>query len=155
MNQEDFLNIIDKAPLVSIDIILTDEADRVLLGYRNNRPAKGYWFVPGGRVRKNETLELAMSRISQAELGFEISIADSKLIGAYDHLYDDNFHNAPDINTHYVALGHKVKLPKGQSVTFDSQHEQVKWWTISDLLSSDIVHKNTKAYFDPATLCKS
>lgn len=148
MNQDEFLNVIDKAPLVSIDIILKDEAGKVLLGYRNNRPAQGFWFVPGGRIRKNETLEQAMLRISLAELGFEISIADSKSIGAYDHIYDDNFIGASGINTHYVALGHEVNLPKDQSITIDAQHAQVKWWGVNDLLSSEIVHQNTKAYFN-------
>lgn len=147
MNPDVFLNVIDKAPLVSIDIILKNEAGKVLLGYRNNRPAQGFWFVPGGRVRKNETLEQAMSRISLAELGFEISISDTKLIGAYNHIYDDNFKGAPGINTHYVALGHAVNLPKDQAIIFDSQHEQIKWWAISELLDCDAVHHNTKAYF--------
>lgn len=147
MNQDEFLNVIDKAPLVSIDIILKDETGRVLLGYRNNRPAQGFWFVPGGRIRKNETLEQAMSRISLTELGFEISIADTQLIGAFDHIYDDNFKGTSGVTTHYVALGHEFNLPKDQSITFDSQHEQIKWWSINDLLSSKIVQKNTKAYF--------
>lgn len=147
MNQEKFLSVIDSTPLVSIDIVLKNEKDQVLLGYRNNRPAQGYWFVPGGRIRKNETLQQAMSRISSVELGFEISLSESKLLGAYDHIYEDNFQGVESINTHYVALGHEVALPKGQSVTFDSQHEKVKWWSIQDLMASDKVHENTKAYF--------
>ena len=147
MNQDEFLNVIDKAPLVSIDILLKDADGKVLLGYRNNRPAQGFWFVPGGRIRKNETLEQAMLRISLAELGFEISIANTHLIGAFDHIYDDNFKGASGVNTHYVALGHEFNLPADQSITIDSQHEQVKWWSIKDLLNSDAVHNNTKAYF--------
>jgi hypothetical protein len=41
------------APLVSIDLIIRDNADRVLLGLRNNEPAKGYFFVPGGIILKD------------------------------------------------------------------------------------------------------
>lgn len=147
MDQGKFLSVIDSTPLVSIDILLIDESDRVLLGYRNNRPARDYWFVPGGRIRKNETLEQAMSRISLAELGFEITLVEARLIGAYDHIYEDNFQGVSGVNTHYVALGYEVLIPNGQSVDFDSQHSEVKWWSKADLLQSDSVHKNTKAYF--------
>ncbi|MDC0535817.1 GDP-mannose mannosyl hydrolase [Francisellaceae bacterium] len=147
MNQQKFLQVLDSTPLISIDIILKDASDKVLLGYRNNRPAQGYWFVPGGRIRKNETLEKAMSRISKVELGFEIALDESRLLGAYDHIYEDNFQGVQGVNTHYVALGHEVILPEGQILTFDSQHSEIKWWSIEDLLASEIVHENTKAYF--------
>jgi colanic acid biosynthesis protein WcaH len=36
---------------VSIDLIVRDADGRVLLGLRNNRPARDWWFVPGGIVR--------------------------------------------------------------------------------------------------------
>lgn len=88
---DEFLNIIDKTPLVSIDLIIENPEGKILLGKRNNRPAQDYWFVPGGRIRKNETLSQAIHRISKTELGFEISLDDVELIGAYDHIYDDNF----------------------------------------------------------------
>ena len=40
-------------PVVSVDLlVLTD--DGVVLAKRTNEPAKGEWFVPGGRVRKGD-----------------------------------------------------------------------------------------------------
>ena len=36
------LDIIDKTPLVSIDLIIKDSNNRALLGYRNNHPARGF-----------------------------------------------------------------------------------------------------------------
>ena len=63
------LRIIEFVPLVSIDLILKDRQGQVLLGKRANRPARGYWFVPGGRIRKNEKIADAISRISRSELG--------------------------------------------------------------------------------------
>ena len=147
MNSENFIEIISRTPLVSIDIILRCALGNVLLGRRVNRPAKGYWFVPGGSIRKNETLDEAMTRISTDELGFGIAIVNSKLLGAYDHIYDDNFLGKAGINTHYVALGHEVRLPNGQSIDYNSQHSEIKWWSVRELMESDEVHENTKAYF--------
>ncbi len=147
MQSEIFLEIIDNAPLVSIDIILKNTSGKVLLGRRVNRPAQDYWFVPGGRIRKNETLRETMARISTTELGFGVDIADASLLGAYDHIYKDNFQGKDGINTHYVALGHEVLLSADQSIGFDAQHSEMKWWSVAELMASDEVHENTKAYF--------
>ncbi|EIB9633284.1 GDP-mannose mannosyl hydrolase, partial [Escherichia coli] len=43
-----FKNIIRNTPLISIDLIIQNEKDEYLVGKRNNRPARGFWFVPGG-----------------------------------------------------------------------------------------------------------
>ena len=147
LEKDVFLDIIDKTPLVSIDLIIKDSNNKALLGYRNNHPARGFWFVPGGRIRKNETLSQAMKRIALNEIGLEISITGATLLGAYDHIYDDNFDAKPGIKTHYVALGYEIKLPCKQTIKMDTQHSEIQWWSIEDLLKSEAVHRNTKAYF--------
>ena len=57
-----FSSIIEHAPLISMDLVVRDMAGNVLLGKRLNRPAQGYWFVPGGRIRKGEHFDAAFSR---------------------------------------------------------------------------------------------
>ncbi|WP_286745065.1 NUDIX domain-containing protein, partial [Aquabacterium sp. UBA2148] len=54
-----FAQACEALPLVSIDLVLTDESNRLLLGLRRNAPARGWWFTPGGRIRKNEPLAAA------------------------------------------------------------------------------------------------
>jgi len=107
-----FLKIIDSTPLVSIDLILGNQQGKTLLGKRTNRPAQGYWFVPGGCIRKNEKLADAIKRISLAELGTEITLGEAQLLGAYDHIYDDNFADVDGINTHYVVLAYLQDQPE-------------------------------------------
>lgn len=148
METNKFLEVIDLTPLVSIDLILQRSDHKYLLGKRSNKPAQGYWFVPGGRIRKNETLDAAMRRISKTELGFEINITEALLLGAYDHIYDDNFTAASDINTHYVALGYKVKVASDICVHLDAQHTSLQWLSEDELLSAELVHNNTKKYFE-------
>ena len=144
---KDFLHIIAATPLVSIDIIVRNGEGKVLLGKRVNRPAKGCWFVPGGRIRKNEKLEDAMRRIASAELGITITLDRVRLMGAYEHIYEDNFFGEEGISTHYVVLGYEYFLEEGIQITLDDQHSAAKWWRIEDLLLSPEVHENTKAYF--------
>jgi len=128
MNDEKFLDVIDSTPLVSIDLLLEDKDGRVLLGKRMNKPAKDYWFVPGGRVRKNERLSDAIIRISMTELGIEITIDQAQLMGAFDHIYADNFAGKEGINTHYVAMGYQVKMITNLSIESDDQHSDMIWW---------------------------
>ena len=56
LDEARFLEVIDRAPLVSIDLVVVDPDQRVLCGWRVNQPARGFWFVPGGRILKGEAL---------------------------------------------------------------------------------------------------
>ena len=141
------LEIIEATPLVSIDLVIRNPSNKVLLGKRNNRPAMGYWFVPGGRIIKNETINQALKRISEVELGQDLSTKAPSLLGAYDHIYEDNFLNVKGINTHYVVLAFVIALKKEIEVKADEQHTELKWWEIDKLLQDQTVHQNTKVYF--------
>ncbi len=147
ISDEQFLKVIDSTPLVSIDLILANSQGEILLGKRNNRPAQGYWFVPGGRIRKNERLADAIKRISLAESGSELTLSDGQLLGAFDHIYDDNFSGIDGINTHYVVLAYNIKLKDDFEIAPDEQHSEMKWWSKDGLLNDYEVHQNTKAYF--------
>ena len=141
-----FKTVLEATPLVSIDLCL-ERAGRYLLGWRNNRPAARHWFVPGGRIQKNETIAAAFERLTKAEIGTAFSLSEARLIGAYDHIYDDTVFGETPYGTHYVVLGHHLKLPEAFEPQLDAQHERWQWWKKEDILASDLVHANTKAYF--------
>jgi len=140
-----FLQIIDATPLVSIDLIIYNQSGHILLGRRLNRPAQGFWFVPGGRIFKNETVTAAFNRISRAETG--VVFQQPVLLGVYDHIYDDNFAGAERINTHYVVIAYRCAWPEGAVATPDPQHSDLRWWEPPRILQDPEVHQNTKAYF--------
>ncbi|HSS66429.1 MAG TPA: GDP-mannose mannosyl hydrolase [Gammaproteobacteria bacterium] len=150
MADRNFLSVVASAPLVSIDLIVRNEAGQVLLGKRTNRPAKGYWFVPGGSIRKNERLAEAFERISGTELGHPLELKQARLLGVFEHLYEDNFFGADDVSTHYVVLAYQCRLDRAARIVLDGQHSEARWWEVSELLDSASVHMNTKAYFTEA-----
>jgi colanic acid biosynthesis protein WcaH len=147
IDKKHVLEIIEATPLVSIDLVIRNPSNKVLLGKRNNRPAMGYWFVPGGRIFKNETINQALKRISEVELGQDLSTKAPSLLGAYDHIYEDNFLNVKGINTHYVVLAFVIALQQEIEVKSDEQHTELKWWEVDKLLQDQTVHQNTKVYF--------
>ena len=63
-----FKTVVESTPLISIDLIVRNKKGEVLLGQRINRPAKGDWFVPGGRILKDESFDNAFKRLIKSEL---------------------------------------------------------------------------------------
>lgn len=144
--KEDFLHVVRHAPIVAIDLIVRNERGEVLLGLRNNEPAAGTWFVPGGRVLKNERLADALERIARDEIGVKVSASDARFFGPYEHLYQENFARLPGLSTHYVVLAFELAVGSSPAPA-DDQHSEMRWWTPEELLASPGVHENTKAYF--------
>lgn len=142
-----WLEVVQRTPLVSIDLIVRDTQGRVLLGLRNNPPAQGSWFVPGGVIRKEETLDAAFVRIAERELGLCVQRRDARLLGVYEHHYPDNFAGTPGISTHYVVLAHTLNVPQLPAHPADDQHAQLRAFTVTELLATPGVHANTLAYF--------
>jgi len=148
LDRNDFLQIVRNAPLVSIDLIVRDERDRVLVGMRLNRPAQGSWFVPGGRIYKDERLEAAFERITRTELGTAMPRSSARLLGVYEHLYEDNSLDVPGVSTHYVVLGHQLRVQADALALPEAQHSRYRWVAIEELLRDTTVHANARAYFD-------
>lgn len=146
LNDELFKSIILNAPLIAIDLIIEDENKNILIGKRNNRPARGFWFVPGGRILKNESLNSAFIRLTVSEIGIQIKRSEGTLLGVYEHFYDDNFYNET-FSTHYVVLAYKLSVTSKDLVLPIIQHNDYCWVSESALLDNEQVHFNTKAYF--------
>ena len=53
LSKTDFSFIVKNTPLISIDFCIL-KGKKILLGKRLNSPAKDFYFVPGGRIRKGE-----------------------------------------------------------------------------------------------------
>jgi len=143
----EFKQLIKLGSLFSIDLIVMNEIDEVLLGLRKNYPAKGYWFVPGSRTFRNETLDEAIKRISKIEIGIDINKDELKPIGLYDHIYQDNFFNETGFGTHYIVLACRVSKRINEFNLPVDHHEKYKFFNIQKLLNSNDVHKFTKNYF--------
>lgn len=143
-----FKGMIECMPLISIDLVVRCQ-NKVLLGKRINRPAQGFWFVPGGRVRKNETLNDAFNRLTQNELGYSFFRSSANFIRVYEHFYTDSvFGEGEDHpSTHYIVLAYELTTIQQMSIEADDQHADFKWWAIDQLLQDHSVHPYTKDYF--------
>jgi colanic acid biosynthesis protein WcaH len=150
----DFENVIRLTPLVSIDLVIRSSDGRVLVGRRNHEPAKGCFFVPGGRITKNETVAAAFRRLTLDELGVEKQIEEARFLGMFEHFYPTNCFERGAFGTHYVVLGYELTSPVEDALLPKEQHGEYAWRTEAELLNNPEVHEHTKAYFRrPTTRC--
>lgn len=145
LSDSDFKHVVANAPLFAIDFVMFNEQQQILVGQRKNAPAKGFWFVPGGRVFKNESLEQAFSRLSQQELGVEISREQADLLGLYDHLYTDSV-MSETISTHYINATHVVRCQCEQLALPTEQHSEYRWLSMEQLEQDASVHFYSKVF---------
>ena len=144
LSKELFSSVVENTPLISIDLIVENSEGKVLLGKRVNEPAKGFWFVPGGRVFKDETLDIAAARTLKEEIGLELKREALSFYGLYEHFYENNVFD-DSFTTHYIVLAHKITTDT--ELKLNNQHELYKWFSKEELLEIDDVHKYTKDYF--------
>ncbi|QCC52200.1 NUDIX domain-containing protein [Halapricum salinum] len=121
LSDETWETVVRSVPLVSVDLVVHYDGG-VILGKRTNEPAKGEWFVPGGTVRKHESLEDAVQRVANEELGVGVTI--ERRLGVYEHVYD-----VADIEDaggkHYVPIGFEVRA-ESDSLDPDDQHADLQ-----------------------------
>jgi colanic acid biosynthesis protein WcaH len=144
-----FRTVVAAAPLLSIDLLVLNARGELLLGRRRNAPARGFWFVPGGRVRKNERLDAAFERLTETELGQRYVRACARLLGVYEHFYEDSVFatDGPGPSTHYVVLAYALRLPEGSPLRLPpEQHADYRWWPLTELCSEASVHPFVRDY---------
>lgn len=141
-----FETVVASTPLISIDLLVENERGEFLLGLRRNRPAQGFWFVPGGRVLKGETLDAAFKRLTRVELGVELERSQSRFVGLFEHFYDDSFLGEQS-NTHYIVLGHHLRLEQAKIELGKDQHVKSHWVTREGIYLLN-PHRYTLNYFE-------
>jgi len=144
---DDCAHVVRLAPLVSIDVIIRDPNQNVLVALRTNEPAKAFYFVPGGRIRKDETIQAAFVRILEVETGCRMSFDRAQFRGVFQHFYSTNRYGLDGFGTHYVVLAYELRLDYRPIITLDGQHSEHRWMSEVELKAATDVHDNTKMFF--------
>lgn len=138
--------------VVTIDLCIVDKK-RLLLGKRLNPPAKDFYFVPGGRIRKGENIKVALKRILKNETGQRIikeSEENVKFIGVYEHFYEENFLGNRRYKSQYIVLSYflpAICLSEFKKDIFKNQHSDYTWYDYQDPYLNIKIHNFTRDYF--------
>ena len=142
ISNDEWETIVSNVPIVSIDLLVRHDGG-LLLGKRTNEPAKGYWFVPGGRVLKGETRREAVHRVAEEELNIAVEIVES--LGAFEHRYESSDVAGVD-SKHYLANGYVVDVVDG-TPNPDDQHDEFRVFRSPP----EPCHEYVRSYVDAAS----
>lgn len=146
LNKATFIEVVKHTPLIAIDLILKNGEEKILVGLRQNEPAQQTWFVPGGRIQKDERIAQAFARITTEELGRTFVLEQAQFRGVFEHFYATNFIGHPGFGTHYVVLAYELLVETSWMGLPLEQHQQYQWLSDDELLQHPQVHPYTKAY---------
>lgn len=146
LEEDIFATIIQYAPLVSIDLCVV-RGDELLLCMRDNEPAKGFWFTPGGRIFKGECWSAALKRVATTEIGLDTEDLKPLLMGIWDHFYDNSVFRM-DVSTHYVNLPHLLCVSPSFSPELDSQHTSFLWVNMKEAHRNKLIHPYASKYIE-------
>jgi len=91
-----FQKIKRSIPLSCVDLILIKN-DQFLLVKRTIHPYKNKWCLPGGIIKKNQTIVGRLNSVAKNELGIKIKILN--VLGFYEKIYKDRH----DISHCYIV----------------------------------------------------
>lgn len=100
--------IYNRVPRACVDLLVTDEDDKILLTRRDIEPYRNLWHFPGGGIKFKESMAEAANRIAKKEIGVEVEVL--KIIGTCEILDDD----LPSAERHSISLVLEVRIVSGE-----------------------------------------
>ncbi|MBI2602107.1 MAG: NUDIX domain-containing protein [Deltaproteobacteria bacterium] len=137
LNEEEYRRFLSTMPIVCVDCVVRRKSDgKFLLIKRKNEPLKGLYWVPGGRLLKNERLDDAVRRKMKEEIGVEVEIL--KHLGYFEEFFERTEQNA-DSGVHSLSMVYLVE-PVSETIVLDDQSSDWDWF---DELPEQLVHYKT------------
>src|SRR3989344_132853 len=124
MPVEEYKKILENMPFCCVDIVICQN-NKVLLIKRKNDPEKNSWWVPGGRIYKNEKLEQAAIRKVKEETGLDIKTI--KKIGVYEYFSDKSFFSDLKTGTHNIVVVFLAEPIDNKNIKIDKTSSDFKW----------------------------
>jgi len=120
----DYKKFLEQMPVVCIDAIIMNNKGQYLLIKRKNEPLKGNYWVPGGRLLKNETLNDAVLRKVKEELGIDSHVVMP--IGVYEDFFDKSPLN-PENGLHTISIVYLI-IAGSENICIDEQSDDWGWF---------------------------
>ncbi len=117
--EEKFREIERLIPIASFNAIIVDSEGRVLVMKRNNEPAKGRYWFPGGRIKLGQSLEEALKEQTEEETGLEWSDLKVLKVASVD--------SSIFKNRHTVNINFLLKKVSNSEAQLNQEHSDYKW----------------------------
>lgn len=111
------MNMNKETVVLTTDVVITDEQDRVLLIRRGHEPFREVWSLPGGKVDAGETVEQAAVREVKEEVGVDVEL--TSLVGVYSE-------PGRDPRGSYISIVWRGSILRG-SPTATEEAREFRW----------------------------
>lgn len=118
---------INQLPICCVDTFLFNPTERTyLLVLRKDPPAKGIWWLPGGRFYKGETIFACSERKCKDEVGLEVTAV--KNLDFTNTIFPDSMWNTQTHTVNFLVL---ATLKNQTNPTIDTTCEEYQWKDIN------------------------
>lgn len=108
---------------VGVGAVIINSEDEILLVKRLKDPEKGFWTIPGGSVEFGETIENAIVREVEEEIGVKVRIVT--LLGITNHIIKEE-------KRHWVSPAFLTKIISGEPGNKEPHsHEEMRWFPLN------------------------
>ncbi len=128
-----YKQILDVSVIATVDVVVLDSDNKILLWLRNNKPLKWIYYIPWWRINKNEKILDAAHRKIKEELGIDIDISKLEYLNVYDDIFDESAFDW--ITSHCLTTTYVYKLSDSEKWNIkigDKQHWSLKFFDIND-----------------------
>jgi len=140
-----YKQIVTYCPIPTVDIIFINEQHQILLCLRNNAPLKEVYYIPWGRIYKNETYYDALKRKSKEEVSLDIDVNKLRFVKVYDDIFDNSAFW--EVWEHCITLTFFYPLTRNEEKNikiWDTQHTEYKFFDIHEEGLHDMIKTRIK-----------
>lgn len=128
-----YAEIVKSMPIPCVDLVVVDQAGRILLLKRKNEPASSQWWFPGGRVLFNELRSEAARRKLKEECGLSQCDAFEELA-----TFDWFFSFGEGQRIHSITTLFKVVVDSRGVIALDEQSHEARWDTMQNWVQTGL-----------------
>lgn len=124
----------------------------VLMIKRTADPYRGFWSLPGGGPRGDETLDAAADRLVHDATGLDCSRLHIEQLRSYVTLDDAPSPDATTAARRSASVAYMALLPAGCDPAPGSTAEAFRWWAVDDLAVDDPTIEGPELAYDHARI---
>ena len=114
--------IVETMPIICVDLLIINDGKFLLLK-RDNEPAKGEFWFPGGRILKLETIKSAALRKAKLEVNLDCTFHD--IISVEETIFDKKSEMSTTVHTINIVC--KLTSDNIKELKLDNLHSNFIW----------------------------
>ncbi|MGV8142501.1 MAG: NUDIX domain-containing protein [Candidatus Pacearchaeota archaeon] len=127
---KEYSKILEYVPLACVDVVIVKNKKVLLIQRNASGSFENEWWLPGGRIYKNEGLNDAVHRKVFEETGLKVTI--KRQLGSYEAFDKKTSQEGVKSGTHTIATVFIGELEGIERIKLDKSHNNYKWVTAID-----------------------